>query len=54
MKTVFKFKPFKHWNYITDCQYDILVKFYGEDMLKTEQEMSPQGECLKEEENETN
>lgn len=48
MKTVYKFKPFKHWksastrltplNYITDCQYDILVKFYGEDMIKTEQE----------------
>ena len=44
MKTVYKFKPASHWNYITEQQYDILVKFYGEDMLKTEQE----------EENETN
>ncbi len=38
MKTVYKFKPASHWNYITEQQYDILVKFYGEDMLKTEQE----------------
>ena len=38
MKTVYKFKPHLHWNYITERQYDILVKFYGEDMLKSEME----------------
>ena len=37
-KTVYKFKPASHWNYITEQRYDILVRFYGEDMLKTEQE----------------
>lgn len=38
MKTVYKFKPHLHWNYITEQQYDILVRFFGEGMLKTEQE----------------
>lgn len=38
MKTVYKFKPFHHWNYITEQQYGILVKFYGEDMIKSEME----------------
>lgn len=38
MKTVYKFKPALHWNYITEQQYNILVKSYGEDMLRVEQE----------------
>ena len=38
MKTVYKFKPHLHWNYITEQQYNILVKFSGEDTIKIEQE----------------
>jgi len=33
MKTVFKFKPHLHWNYITEETYLLLTKFYGVDML---------------------
>jgi hypothetical protein len=38
MKTVYKFKPHKHWNYTTEEAYKVLVFFYGPDMLKVEYE----------------
>ena len=38
VKTVYKFKPFQHWNYITKEQYDVLRKFYTDGMIKIEKE----------------
>jgi len=38
MKTVYKFKPFQHWNYISKEQYDVLWKFYLDGMIKIEEE----------------
>ena len=38
MKTVYKFKPASHWNYITKEQYEVLRKFYSDEMLKIEEE----------------
>ena len=38
MKTVYKFKPALHWNYITKEQYDVLWRFYSDEMLKIEEE----------------
>ena len=37
-KTVYKFKPHLHWNYITKEQYDVLCRFYSDEMIKTEEE----------------
>lgn len=33
MKTVYKFKPASHWNYITQLQYEVLLKFYADDAM---------------------
>jgi hypothetical protein len=30
------FKPAGHWNIITKEVYDVLVRFYGPDMLKAQ------------------
>ena len=38
MKTVYKFKPALHWNYITKEQYDVLWRFYSDEMIKVEDE----------------
>ena len=38
MKQVYKFKPAFHWNYITKEQYDVLCRFYSNEMLKIEEE----------------
>lgn len=48
MKTVYKFKPASqsanpvgavfHWNYITKEVYEVLRKFYSDEMLKIEEE----------------
>ena len=38
MKTVYKFKPALHWNYIAKEQYEVLRNFYHVDMLKIEKE----------------
>ncbi len=38
MKTVYLFKPHLHWNYITEDVYNVLSRFYGEDMLKISEE----------------
>lgn len=38
MKTVYKFKPARHWNYITEDVYRVLYKFYTEDRLIVTQE----------------
>ena len=38
MKTVYKFKPNGHWNYITKEVYEVLRKFYSDEMLKIEEE----------------
>lgn len=38
MKTVYKFKPAFHWNYITEDVYKVLKDFYEEDMLKVVEE----------------
>ena len=38
MKTVYKFKPTSHRNYITKEVYDVLWKFYSDEMLKIEEE----------------
>lgn len=37
-KTVYKFKPALHWNYITKEQYDVLWRLYSNEMLKIEEE----------------
>ena len=37
-KTVYKFKPHLHWNYITKEQYDVLCRFYSDSMIKIEEE----------------
>ena len=38
MKTVYKFKPNGHWNYVTKEVYEVLRKFYSDEMLKIEEE----------------
>lgn len=48
MKQVYKFKPalqsanpvgaVLHWNYITKEQYDVLCRFYSDEMIKIEEE----------------
>ena len=38
IKTVYKFKPNGHWNYITKEVYEVLRKFYSDEMLKIEEE----------------
>ena len=38
MKTVYKFKPASHWNYITNEVYEVLRKFYSDEMFKIEEE----------------
>ena len=38
MKQVYKFKPHQHWNYITKEVYEVLRKFYSDEMLKIEEE----------------
>ena len=38
MKTVYKFNPNGHWNYITKEQYDVLCRFYSDGMIKIEEE----------------
>lgn len=38
MKTVYKFKPALHWNYITKEQYEVLRNFYQDDTLRIEEE----------------
>lgn len=38
MKTVYKFKPHKHWNYIAEETYEVLAKFYDSDMIKIDYE----------------
>ncbi len=38
MKTVYKFNPNGHWNYITKEVYEVLRKFYSDEMLKIEEE----------------
>ena len=38
MKTVYKFKPASHWNYITKEVYEILWEFYPDGMLKIDEE----------------
>ena len=38
MKQVYKFKPALHWNYITKEQYDVLWRFYSDEMIKVEDE----------------
>ena len=38
MKTVYKFKPNGHWNYVTKEVYEVLRKFYSDEVLKTEEE----------------
>ena len=37
MKQVYKFKPASHWNYITKEQYDVLCRFYSDEMIKVEE-----------------
>ena len=36
--TVYRFKPASHWNYITKEVYEVLRKFYSDEMLKIEEE----------------
>ena len=38
IKTIYKFKPNGHWNYITKEVYEVLRKFYSDEMLKIEEE----------------
>ena len=38
IKTIYKFKPNGHWNYITKEVYEVLRKFYSDEMIKTEEE----------------
>ncbi len=37
-KTIYYFKPARHWNIITKSVYEVLKNFYGDDMLKTVEE----------------
>ena len=38
IKTVYKFKPAQHWNYITKEQYDVLCRFYSDETIKIDEE----------------
>lgn len=38
MKLIYKFKPAQCWNYITKEQYDVLCRFYSDEMIKIEEE----------------
>ena len=38
IKTIYKFKPNGRWNYITKEVYEVLRKFYSDEMLKIEEE----------------
>jgi len=38
MKTVYKFNPNGHWNYITKEQHEVLRNFYQDDTLRIEEE----------------
>ena len=38
MTTVYKFKPALHWNYITKEQYEVLCKFYSDEMITKEED----------------
>lgn len=40
-KTVYKFKPASHWNYITREQYEFLLRFFADEgrlMITQEEE----------------
>lgn len=38
MKVRYLFKPSQHWNYITKEQYDVLCRFYSDEMIKIDEE----------------
>lgn len=38
MKTVYRFKPHNHWNYIPENVYNVLAQFYGINMLQVDYE----------------